>query len=182
MLVLCVVLASAWAAPVSSSSLRPVSAVQSNDEAPVAHLHSCSKTGQCCPVCGQGVSQTSPFVQFNQNQVIRACSDAHLHELVENMGAYVEDKTSEHTAHEAEGTRCPMCGMDGDAHHAIDFHGNQALFMCSMENERTKQQLLTKPQDYISKLSTVSESDRREAYCSGRTVMFMYVTWSKRGL
>lgn len=112
-----------------------------------------------------------------------ACSDDHLHEFVSDMKSHFDDQQHVHKD-EAEHVHCPMCGMDGDAHNALDFKGDQAIFLCAMENEDSKNKFLTNPKDYISKMSTTgpaaaqnstagSSRSVTEAYCSGRTVMYM---------
>ena len=150
--------------------------------------------GCSCPVCGMALTAESPYLEFARSQKIHACSDAHLSQFEASMGDFVVDDSTTassqpgaiaeataahaHTHEEVEGTRCPICGMDGDAHNAIDFRGSQALFLCPMETQQSKDKLLSNPKEYISSKSTgegkgSGEASSQEAYCSGRTVMYM---------
>lgn len=139
------------------------------------HEHQCKQGEHCCPLCQKALTTDSPYVQFNSNQVLRACSDDHLRQIAGDMKSFtVSGTVHQHEHSEADGTRCPMCGMDGDVHNPIDFIGNQALFLCSMENKESKEKLFVNPHDFISKTHYVeSPSQSTEEYCSGRTVMYM---------
>jgi hypothetical protein len=107
-----------------------------------------------CPVCEQQLDNASPYAQFNKNQFLRACTDIHMEKLLTKLPEYLRTSEHRHEKSESEGSICPLCGMEGSHTNAIDFVGNQALFLCPMETQSSKNKLLSSPSDYISKNHT----------------------------
>lgn len=132
--------------------------VQWVDAAPVPLTHpTLTRENMQCPICQHQVEEASPYALFNKNQYLRACSDDHLETLLAGLHEYLVPGEHQHAEHESKGSVCPLCGMEGAHTNALDFTGNQALFLCPMETQSSKEKLLSSPADYVSKKHMTKE-------------------------
>eukprot|EP01134_Creolimax_fragrantissima_P004621 CFRG4621T1 len=108
------------------------------------HDHHRRDTGSmACPVCGQPVTEESPYVSVKKGQQkLYTCTLDHATTLAGNPASYCDmtlPTTSDSNITYVEPSRqCMYCSMSGIEQHALQCNGNQALYACSMGEHYTR--------------------------------------------